>query len=177
MSQQPQQELRINHRIRVPEVQLIGSDGAQKGVMKTFEARKLAEDEGLDLVEVAPRSQPPVCRLMDYGKYKYDMKKKAADSKRNTFQIEVKEIKIRPKIAENDFETKINNIKRFLGEGHKARVVVMFRGREITHVDIGHNLLDRMIAALSGIGYVENQPSMMGRDLSMIVAPVKKGTK
>ena len=172
-----QNELRINRRIRVKEVFVIAGDGTKLGVMPTEEALKRAMEEGLDLVEVNPMSRPPVCKLMDYGKYKYDQKKKAALAKKNQKIIEVKEVKLRPKTDDHDFDFKMEHIRRFIGEGNKAKVTIMFRGREITHPEIGKAVLDRVIDSLKDVAMMELYPRMEGRNMFMVLAPAKAGHK
>ncbi|MEW5848728.1 MAG: translation initiation factor IF-3, partial [Myxococcota bacterium] len=172
-----QTELRVNRRIRVKEVFVIGADGNKLGVMPTEEALKRAMEEGLDLVEVSPMSRPPVCKIMDYGKYKYDQKKKAGLAKKNQKVIEVKEVKLRPKTDEHDFDFKMDHVRRFLGEGNKAKITIMFRGREITHPEIGRSVLERVVETLKDIAMVESFPRMEGRNMFMVLAPAKPGAR
>jgi translation initiation factor IF-3 len=154
-------------------VRVINSDGEQLGILPVSDALRMAEEQGLDLVEVSPKAVPPVCRIMDYGKYKYLQKKKAAEANRNATKSMLKEVKLRPKTDEHDFQFKLDHIKRFLEEGHKAKVTIMFRGREIVHQEIGKNHLDRMAKSVveSGIGVVESTPRLEGRNMTMILAP------
>ncbi len=168
---QKQQRVRINEQIKVPEVRLIGPDGQQIGVMPTREALAFAAEAHLDLVEVAPQAAPPVCRVMDYGKFKYQQSKKQQEARRRQTTIQVKEIKVRPKIEEHDMAFKLRNATRFLGEGDKVKISVIFRGREIAHTDRGFKLLAVMIEALAEVGTVEQDPRLEGRNLSMIVTP------
>ncbi len=168
---QKQQRVRINEQIKVPEVRLIGPDGQQIGVMPTKEALAFAAEAHLDLVEVAPQAAPPVCRVMDYGKFKYQQSKKQQEARRRQTTIQVKEIKVRPKIEEHDMAFKLRNAIRFLGEGDKVKISVIFRGREIAHTDRGFKLLAQMIEALAEAGTVEQDPRLEGRNLSMIVTP------
>jgi translation initiation factor IF-3 len=168
---QKQQRVRINEQIRVPEVRLISADGAQMGVMLIKEALALAAEAHLDLVEVAPQAAPPVCRIMDYGKFKYEQSKKLQEARRKATTIQVKEIKVRPKIEEHDMNFKLKNTRRFLGEGDKVKISVIFRGREIAHTDRGFRLLSQMVEALADVGTVESNPKLEGRNLSMIVTP------
>jgi translation initiation factor IF-3 len=168
---QKQQRVRINEQIKVPEVRLIGPDGQQIGVMPTKEALAFAAEAHLDLVEVAPQAAPPVCRVMDYGKFKYQQSKKQQEARRRQTTIQVKEIKVRPKIEEHDMAFKLRNAIRFLGEGDKVKISVIFRGREIAHTDRGFKLLAQMIEALAEVGTVEQDPRLEGRNLSMIVTP------
>jgi translation initiation factor IF-3 len=165
------QRVRINEQIKVPEVRLISADGAQVGVMPTKEALTRAVEANLDLVEVAPQAVPPVCRIMDYGKYKYQQSKKQQEARRRQTTIQVKEIKVRPKIEEHDMAFKLRNAKRFLSEGDKVKISVIFRGREIAHTDRGFRLLALMTEALVEVATVEQHPKLEGRNLSMIVTP------
>lgn len=165
--------MRINRRIRVKEVFVIASDGTKLGVLPTEDALKRAMEEGLDLVEVNPMSRPPVCKLMDYGKFKYEQKKKAGEAKKKQKVILVKEVKLRPKTDDHDFNFKVEHLKRFLGEGDKAKVTIMFRGREITHPEIGRQVLERVVEALKDFAVVESFPRMEGRNMYMMLAPGK----
>ena len=153
-------------------MRLIGVDGKQIGIVSIQEALRRAEEEGLDLVEVAPNANPPVCRIMDYGKYKYEQKKKQQQAKKKQAQVQIKEIKLRPKIEEHDFQFKLKHIKRFLTED-KARVKVMiwFRGREVVHKDLGKALLDRIIEEVKDIAKVDKPPQMEGRNMVMFLVP------
>jgi translation initiation factor IF-3 len=169
--QQKQQRVRINEQIRVPEVRLIGPDGQQVGVMPTKEALAQAVEAHLDLVEVAPQASPPVCRIMDYGKFKYQQSKKQQEARRKATTIQVKEVKVRPKIEEHDMGFKLRNARRFLEDGDKVKISVIFRGREIAHTDRGFRILAQMIEALADVGTVEQNPKLEGRNLSMIVTP------
>ena len=172
--QPKQQRVRINDHIRVPEVRLIGADGQQVGVMPTKEALALAAEAHLDLVEVAPQASPPVCRIMDYGKFKYQQSKKQQEARRRATTIQVKEVKVRPKIEEHDMGFKLRNAKRFLEDGDKVKISVIFRGREIAHTDRGFRILALMAEALAEVGNVEQNPKLEGRNLSMIVTPISK---
>ena len=163
--------MRINEQIRVPEVRLIGADGQQVGVMPTKEALAQAAEAHLDLVEVAPQASPPVCRIMDYGKFKYQQSKKQQEARRKATTIQVKEIKVRPKIEEHDMGFKLKNTRRFLSDGDKVKISVIFRGREIAHTDRGFRILAQMAEALADVGNVEQNPKLEGRNLSMIVSP------
>jgi len=167
----PQSGLRINHRIRVPEVRVITDDGEQLGVMQTHEALRLAEERGLDLVEISPRAFPPVCKVMDYGKYKYEQSKKKQQARKHASTVEIKEIKFRPKTEGHDMDFKVKHVRRFLEEGNKVRLAVVFRGREITHPQTGMAVLNRVVEATSDIATVEVTPNMEGRRMIMIVAP------
>ncbi len=165
------QRVRINEQIKVPEVRLIAADGQQVGVMPTKEALARATEANLDLVEVAPQATPPVCRIMDYGKYKYQQSKKQQEARRRQTTIQVKEIKVRPKIEEHDMAFKMRNARRFLSEGDKVKISVIFRGREIAHTDRGFRLLAQISETLGDIATVEQHPKLEGRNLSMIVSP------
>jgi translation initiation factor IF-3 len=165
------QRVRVNEQIRVPEVRLIGADGQQVGIMSIKEALAAAAEANLDLVEVAPQANPPVCRVMDYGKFKYQQSKKQQEARRRQTVIQVKEVKVRPKIEEHDMDFKLRNTRRFLGEGDKVKISVIFRGREIAHTNRGYQLLARMAEALADVGVIEQDPKLEGRNLSMIVTP------
>jgi translation initiation factor IF-3 len=160
--------------IRAREVRVISSEGEQLGVMPVREAIAKAEDLGLDLVEVAPNAAPPVCRIMDFGKYKYEISKKAHESKKHQTVVMVKEVKLRPRTDDHDINFKLNNIKRFLGEGHKVKVSVMFRGREMAHQELGRAVLERIIQELQGLAIVEQHARMEGRNMFLMIAPLKK---
>lgn len=164
-------EIRVNARIRAPEVRVIGPEGVQLGIYPVKEALKLAEEQGLDLVEVAPMAKPPVCKIIDYGKFKYEQKKKAQEARKHQAVVVVKEVKLRPKTDSHDFDFKANNARRFLEEGHKVKATVVFRGREMTHQDIGLEHLNRLAERLQDIGIIEQTPRMEGRTMSMYVAP------
>jgi len=167
----PEQGLRINHRIRVPEIRVILDEGDQLGVMPTHEALRLAEEKGLDLVEISPRAFPPVCRIMDYGKYKYEEAKKKQQARKRASTVETKEIKFRPKTEEHDMDFKVKHVRRFLEGGNKVRLAVVFRGREITHPKTGMNVLNRVVELCADIATVEATPNMEGRRMIMVIAP------
>jgi len=164
---------RINERIRVPEVRLIDENGEQVGVMRTNEALRYAQDRDLDLVEVAPDARPPVCRVLDYSKYKYEQAQKQKQARKHQQQITVREIKFRPKIAEHDYGTKKNHVERFLRHKDKVKVTIMFRGREVTHPERGTAILDRLSEELAEFGVVEQHPMQEGRNMTMMMAPSK----
>jgi translation initiation factor IF-3 len=166
-------ETRINERVRVPEVRLIGDDGKQIGVVPIEEALQYAQERDLDLVEVAPESRPPVCRVLDYSKYKYEQEQKAKAARRHQKQVNVREIKLRPKIATNDYETKKNHVVRFLKGDDRVKVTIMFRGREQSHPERGEALLMRLAEDVSELGTVEQHPQQDGRNMTMLLAPVK----
>lgn len=153
------------------EVRVIADDGAQLGILPIFEAVKAAEERGLDLVEVAPLAEPPVCKIMDFGKYKYEQAKKAHESKKNQKIIQLKEVKMRPGTDVHDYNFKLNNAKRFLEEGNKVKVTVVFRGREMAHTDLGSALLNKVVADIQEAGNIEQMPKQEGRALSMVIAP------
>jgi translation initiation factor IF-3 len=155
--------------IKVKDVRVISADGEQLGILDTRDAIKRAEDAGLDLVEVAPTAKPPVCRIMDFGKYKYEIAKKAHESKKHQSVIVVKEIKMRPRTDDHDVQFKTNNIKRFLEDGNKVKVTVMFRGREMAHTTHGRALLDRILVDLQNDAAVEQSPRMEGRNMTMML--------
>ena len=171
------EEPRVNRRIRVPEIRLIAEDGEQLGIMPTLQALRRAESLGLDLVEIQPRAKPPVCKIIDYGKYKYELNRKSAESKKKQQQIELKEVKFRPKTGDHDFEVKVRNLKRFLEKGNKGKVTVVFRGREIVHPDVGREMLKRVIASLGEEALIEQMPRLEGRQMVMIVAPNRGASK
>ncbi len=157
----------------MPEVRLIGADGNQIGIVKTPEALSYAQERDLDLVEVAPEARPPVCRVLDYSKYKYEQAQKQKAARRHQQQITVREIKFRPKIAQNDYDTKKGHVSRFLKNKDKVKITIMFRGREVTHPERGTALLDRLAGELSEIGVVEQSPVQDGRNMTMLLAPSK----
>lgn len=162
---------RINREIRVREVQLIGEDGQNRGVVAIFDALAMAEEAGLDLVEIAPNSVPPVCKILDYGKFKYQSQKKAAEARKNQKTVEVKEIKMRPNIDSHDYEVKMKAMKRFFEEGDKVKVTLRFRGREMAHQDLGLKLLFKVRDEVTEFAKVEMDPSLEGRQMIMILAP------
>ncbi len=165
----------MNERIRVPEIRVIGADGEQLGVMTPEQAMVQAEEVGLDLVEVAPNSKPPVCRIMDYGRYKYEQKKKRTGRQKQGHAAALKEVKLRPGTDMHDLQFKLNNARRFLMDGDKVKVTVMFRGREMVHRGRGRDQLDNVTRLLGGLAKVENPPRMEGRFLSMILVPDREG--
>jgi translation initiation factor IF-3 len=167
----PQTGLRINNRIRVPEVRVIADEGEQLGILQTHEALRLAEERGLDLVEISPRAFPPVCRIMDYGKYKYEQAKKKQQARKHASTVEIKEIKFRPKTEDHDMDFKVKHVRRFLEGGNKVRLAVVFRGREITHPQTGMNVLNRVVEATQDLATVEVTPNMEGRRMIMIISP------
>jgi translation initiation factor IF-3 len=164
---------RINDRIRVPEVRLIDDEGNQIGVLKTADALSFAQERDLDLVEVAPEAKPPVCRVLDYSKYKYEQAQKLKQARKHQQQITIREIKFRPKIAQHDYDTKKHHVERFLRHKDKVKVTIMFRGREVTHPERGTAILDRLAEELAGLGVVEQHPMQEGRNMTMMMAPSK----
>ncbi len=162
---------RINERIRVPEVRLIDENGEQVGIVPTADALERARDRDLDLVEVAAQSKPPVCRILDYSKYKYEQEQKAKAARKHQQQVNVREIKLRPKIARHDYETKRGHVERFLKQQDKVKVTIMFRGREQSHPERGRMLLDRLLQDVSEIGVMEQEPLQEGRNMTMLLAP------
>lgn len=170
-------ELRINDRIRVPEVRLIGAEGEQVGVVSITEAIQRANDSDLDLVEVAPTARPPVCKIMDYGKFKYENAQKARESRRNQTLTIIKEMKLRPKIDPHDYETKKGHVIRFLKAGDKVKITIMFRGREQSRPELGYRLLQRLAADVNELGVIESDPKQDGRNMVMVIAPHKTPPK
>jgi translation initiation factor IF-3 len=164
---------RINERIRVPEVRLIDENGEQVGIIPTPEALERARERELDLVEVSPTSKPPVCRILDYSKYKYEQEQKAKAARKHQQQVNVREIKLRPKIAQHDYETKRGHVERFLKQQDKVKVTIMFRGREQSHPERGRMLLDRLLEDVSEIGVMESPPLQEGRNMTMLLGPAR----
>ena len=164
-------ELMINGQIRDKEVRLIANDGEQLGIMSGREAQQLAYEKHLDLVEIAPTAKPPVCRIMDYGKYRYEQQKREKESRKKQKTFDIKEVKLRPGIEEHDFNVKFKNAVRFLEDGDKVKVTIMFRGRELSHPELGEVLLNKMAAQLKEMAVVERQPKLEGKNMIMIVAP------
>ncbi len=165
---------RINEKIRVAEVRVIDDQGGQVGILKIDDALKLAGEKDLDLVEVAPEASPPVCRILDYSKYKYELAQKAKAAKKGQQQITIREIKFRPKIAEHDYATKKGHVTRFLMHKDKVKVTIMFRGREVTHPDLGRAILARLQRELEPIGTIEQRPNLDGRNMTMVLGPSKE---
>jgi translation initiation factor IF-3 len=161
----------VNERIRVPEVRLIDEDGEHIGVVRTREALEMARERGFDLVEVQPNSSPPVCRLMDYGKFRYEESRRERESRRRQRTAALKEVRLRPKIDDHDLDTKGRQARKFLGAGSKVKLSVLFRGREIAHQDLGRNLLVRLADQLSDVSSIDQQPHMEGRSMVMLLSP------
>jgi translation initiation factor IF-3 len=170
-----EKDLRINEAIRMREVRLIDAEGNQKGILPTIEALRMAREAGLDLVEIAPQAQPPVCKLLDYGKYKFDLEKKTRESRKHQKQVRIKEIRMQPKIDGHDLEFKTRHVREFLDEGNKVKVTVRFRGRELAHTELGKVVLDRILEKLEGNFLLERAAQMEGRTMSLLLNP--KGTR
>jgi translation initiation factor IF-3 len=167
-------ELRVNDRIRVPEVRLVGPNGEQVGIVRIDDALRLAQESDLDLVEVAPTARPPVCKLMDYGKFKYETAQKARETRRNQTNTVIKEMKLRPKIDAHDYETKKGHVVRFLKQGDKVKITIMFRGREQHRPELGFRLLQRLAGDVEELGFIESSPKQDGRNMIMVLGPHKK---
>ncbi len=170
-------ELPINEEIKVPEVRLIGTANEQLGVMNTDDARTYAYNNGVDLVLIAPTAQPPVCRAVDYGKFCFERDKREKEAKKKQVVVKVKEVQLSCRIEQHDFDTRVNQAKRFLGEGNKVKVVVRFRGREMTHLELGREVIEKFMAALEGVGQTDKKPSLDGRFMSIMLSPVKPDKK
>lgn len=162
----------MNSRIRVSPIRLIGPDGEQLGIIPTREALERASSASLDLVEVSPNAKPPVCRILDYGKYKYNLAKKATDAKKKQHTTSVKGMRYRPKIEEHDYQFKLKHVRNFLDQGDKVKCFVLFRGRERAHLDFGRRILDRLVEDLKEIAIIENMPKMEGSSMTMMVSPI-----
>lgn len=167
------QEPRLNREITTRECRLIGYDGSQMGIYATVQALRIAESEGYDLVEIAPNAEPPVCRIMDYGKFKYDQAIKAKQARKNQSRIETKEMKFRPKIDVGDYTTKKKHVLRFLDAGDKVKITIMFRGREMAHPEQGLSILERLADDLKDVAVIESAPKMEGRNMHMLIVPIK----
>ncbi|MDR2819545.1 MAG: translation initiation factor IF-3 [Desulfovibrio sp.] len=169
----PQDSVRRNELIRARELRVIGADGEQLGILQRADAIALAKEAGLDLVEVASTSEPPVCRIMDYGKFKYEQQKKKQEAKKRQTVVQIKEIKVRPKTDDHDYETKMRHVRRFLEEGDRCKISVFFRGREIVHKDRGLSILERVVQDLADVARVDQEPHAEGRTLQMLLVPKK----
>ena len=167
-------EPRINERIRAARCRLIGIDGSQLGIFAMSDAQRIADEQDFDLVEIAPLADPPVCRIMDYGKFKYEQTQKEKLARKNQTKVEIKEIKFRPKIDKHDYETKKKHVIRFLDANAKVKVTIMFRGREMAHPELGLNILERLAGELGDSAIIETMPKLEGRNMHMLLAPVKK---
>lgn len=166
-------DLRINDEIRAREVRLVGEEGEQLGIVQLRDAQRIAVEKSLDLVEIAPTAKPPVCKIMDYGKYKYEQAKRDKEARKKQKTTELKEVKLRPNIEDHDFETKARNAQRFLNDGDKVKVTIMFRGREITHPELGRTLCLRLAEFCKAEANIERDPKLEGRNMIMILAPLK----
>ena len=164
--------MRVNEGIIAREVRLVGDKGEQLGIMTLAQARELARKQDLDILEVAPTSVPPVCRLLDYGKYKYEQAKKEREMRKSQKVAVLREVRLRPKIGEHDLESKIKTIKKLLADGDKVKITMMFRGREITHSDIGWGLLKKIVDMVKGLALIEKQPSMEGQRMYIVISPI-----
>lgn len=161
----------MNERIRAKAIRLVGADGEQIGVMSAEEALEVAREQGFDLVEVAPKASPPVCRIMDYGKYKYEQSKRAKEAKKHQHIIHVKEMKFRPKTEDHDYQFKLKHVRKFLADGNKAKITVRFRGREMTHTELGRRILEKLVQDTDDIASVEQQPKLEGRNMTLVLGP------
>lgn len=166
------QRVRVNDQIRISPLRLIDGEGEQVGIVSLDDAKQRAADSGLDLVEVAPEARPPVCRLMDYGKFKYEAQRKAREARKKQHTVQVKEVKYRPGIEDHDYEFKTRNVRRFLDDGDKVKVTMMFRGRQLSHPELGLEVLERVMASVEDVGKVESQPTREGRTMHMVIAPL-----
>ena len=171
------QGFRLNENIRIPECRLISYNGDQLGIYPIEKARQIARDAGLDLVEIAPNSNPPVCRIMDYGKYKYEQDIKAKQARKKQTRVDIKEMKFRPKIDVGDYNTKKKHVERFLKGGSKVKITIMFRGREMAHPEQGLSILERLADDLKDEAVIESQPKMEGRNMHMLIAPLPANVK
>jgi len=169
--------VRRNHQIKVPEVRVISDSGEQLGILATKEALRMANEQGVDLVEVAPQAKPPVCKLMDFGKYQYEQRKKNQEAKKKQVQVQLKEVKLRPKTDDHDLQTKLNHVRRFLSKGDRCKITLFFRGREIVHKEQGKAILDNVLEEIADIARVEQEPKFEGRTMHMIVAPLSPKNK
>jgi translation initiation factor IF-3 len=167
------EKTRVNHQIRISPVRVIDTDGEQLGILPVERALEIAEEKGLDLVEVAPTARPPVCRIMDYGKFRYQEQRKAREARKKQHQVQLKEVKMRPGIEDHDFEFKTRHARRFLEEGNKVKVTMMFRGRQMAHPELGRQVLEQFAEQVADLGKVESQPTMEARSMTMVIAPLK----
>mgnify|MGYP001034633776 CR=1 FL=1 len=173
MPRRPEDSTRVNDRIRAPEIRVIDAEGEMLGVMSPDKALKLAQEAGLDLVEISPNASPPVCKILDYGKYKYEQQKKAAEARKNQKTVDVKEIKVRPAIGEHDYQVKYKNARKFLDHGDKVKVTLRLRGREMAHKDLAMEVLNRLKQELSDISKVDLEPKFEGRQVIMVLSSEK----
>ncbi len=163
----------MNERIRAPEIRLIGAEGENIGVVSPERGLALAEEAGLDLVEISPNANPPVCKIMDYGRFKYEQQKRESEARKKQKTIDIKEVKFRPNTDKHDYEVKMRNVRRFLENGDKVKVTMRFRGREMAHQQLGRDLLERVASDIEELGKVESMPKLEGRQMIMMIAPVK----
>ncbi|MFY9245225.1 translation initiation factor IF-3 [Roseicyclus sp.] len=163
----------MNDRIRCPEIRLIGAEGENLGVLSPIRALELAEQAGLDLVEISPTAEPPVCKIMDFGKFKYETQKREAEARKKQKIIEIKEVKFRPNTDTHDYEVKMRSVTKFLENGDKVKVTLRFRGREMAHQNLGRELLERVATDVEGLGKIENMPRLEGRQMVMMIGPAK----
>jgi translation initiation factor IF-3 len=168
------EKLRVNRQIRISPVRVINPDGEQAGIIPIEQAMAMAEEQGLDLVEVAPLARPPVCRIMDYGKFKYEEQRQAREARKRQHHVQIKEVKMRPGIEDHDFEFKTRHARRFLEEGNKVKLTMMFRGRQMAHPEFGRQVLDRVSTLLQDVSKVEQHPQLEGRSMVMVLAPTAK---
>jgi len=168
------EKLRVNRQIRISPVRVITPDGEQAGILPIERAMEIAEEQGLDLVEVAPLARPPVCRIMDYGKFKYEEQRQAREARKRQHHVQIKEVKMRPGIEDHDFDFKTRHARRFLEEGNKVKLTMMFRGRQMAHPEFGRQVLDRVSALLQDVSKVEQHPQLEGRSMVMVLAPTAK---
>jgi translation initiation factor IF-3 len=168
------EKLRVNRQIRISPVRVITPDGEQAGILPIERAMEIAEEQGLDLVEVAPLARPPVCRIMDYGKFKYEEQRQAREARKRQHHVQIKEVKMRPGIEDHDFDFKTRHARRFLEEGNKVKLTMMFRGRQMAHPEFGRQVLDRVSAMLQDVSKVEQHPQLEGRSMVMVLAPTAK---
>jgi len=168
-----QEKVRVNRQIRISPVRVISPEGEQLGILPIERAQEIAEEQGLDLVEVAPLARPPVCRIMDYGKFKYEEQRQQREARKKQHHVQIKEVKMRPGIEDHDYDFKLRHARRFLEEGNKVKLTMMFRGRQMAHPEFGRQVLDRVSVALQDISKVESHPMMEGRSMVMMIAPLK----
>ena len=164
---------RVNQQIRISPVRVVDPQGEQIGILPIERALEIAEEQGLDLVEVAPLARPPVCRIMDYGKFRYEEQRKAREARKKQHQVQLKEVKMRPGIEDHDFDFKLRHARRFLEEGNKVKITMMFRGRQMAHPELGREVLDRVVTEVADVGKVESNPTMEARSMTMVLAPLK----
>ena len=164
---------RVNQQIRISPVRVVDPQGEQIGILPIEQALQIAEEQGLDLVEVAPLARPPVCRIMDYGKFRYEEQRKAREARKKQHQVQLKEVKMRPGIEDHDFDFKLRHARRFLEEGNKVKITMMFRGRQMAHPELGREVLDRVVQEVADVGKVESNPTMEARSMTMVLAPLR----